>query len=294
MSLTLRAGALRCELKPELGGCIAGLWLDDLPVLQSTPAAQLHSVRLAASYPLVPFSNRLAHAVLHWNGTAHPLVKNWPPDPHTIHGVGWERPWTVLQESESMALLGYRHRADNAWPFDFETSQAFRLDAQGLEMTMSITNQSDHAAPVGLGWHPFFVKRPGSHVHFATEGRWDMGPDLLPSHRAAHAGLDTDTTALAVDHCFDGWTGPATLRDAQMTVQISSTLQHLVVYTLPSRSDIAIEPVSHANNALNMLGQSPQTDALSSPQAKALGIVVLQPGASFSCEMRIDIAATQT
>ena len=29
--IELRAGRLRCELLPQLGGCIAGLWLGEQP-----------------------------------------------------------------------------------------------------------------------------------------------------------------------------------------------------------------------------------------------------------------------
>ena len=60
---------LRCEIKPALGGCVAGLWFQGIPVLRSTPAQSLVSVRESGSFPLVPFSNRIGHATLQWNGT---------------------------------------------------------------------------------------------------------------------------------------------------------------------------------------------------------------------------------
>lgn len=88
----LQAGSLVCELEPRLGGCIAGLWHGGVPVLRSTPARQLASARQSGSYPLVPFSNRIAQASLQWRGTQHPLVLNNAPEPHAIHGVGWQRP----------------------------------------------------------------------------------------------------------------------------------------------------------------------------------------------------------
>ena len=47
---------LRCEIKPALGGCVAGLWFQGIPVLRSTPAQSLVSVRESGSFPLVPFS----------------------------------------------------------------------------------------------------------------------------------------------------------------------------------------------------------------------------------------------
>ena len=61
VNLFLRDGALRCDIAPALGGCIAGLWCGGVPVLRSTPAVDLQTVRLSGSYPLVPYSNRLGY-----------------------------------------------------------------------------------------------------------------------------------------------------------------------------------------------------------------------------------------
>ncbi len=280
--LKLRSAELVCEIKPELGGCIAGLWLGDIPVLRSTPAADLHSVRQAASYPLVPFSNRVSQATLQWQGTDHPLVKNWAPDPHAIHGVGWERPWALLNADDTFALLSYEHKADAAWPFDFDSSQAFKLEAHALELSLSITNQSAVAAPVGLGWHPFFVKRPDSRVQFDATGRWEMGDDKLPTHRAPSTGLDTSCATLDVDHCFDGWRGVVHLRDSVLSMRVLSSLSRLVVYSTPQSDSIAIEPVSHVNDAVNRMTQT-------GTSADDLGVCILQPGQTFSRAMRIEV-----
>jgi len=280
--VTLRSAELLCEIKPELGGCISGLWLGGIPVLRSTQAADLHSVRQSASYPLVPFSNRVGNATLQWQGTDHPLVKNWAPDPHSIHGVGWERPWTVLEASDTFALLSYEHKADAAWPFDFDTSQVFKLEDHALEMSLSITNQSTVSAPVGLGWHPYFVKRADSRVHFDATGRWEMGTDNLPTHRSPSTGVDGDCATLDVDHCFDGWSGVVQLHDSVLRMRVVSGLSRLVVYTTPERDTIAIEPVSHVNDAMNRMAQT-------GGGAEDLGVCILQPGQTFSCTMRIEV-----
>ncbi len=288
MKLRLRQQDLVCELRPDLGGCIAGLWLGQEPVLRSTPAEQLHTVRAAGCYPLVPFSNRIAQAKLVWNGTSHPLVRNFNDEPHAIHGVGWLRPWTVLDETDATALISYEHRPDSHWPFAFDVSQAFALQGHSLQVSLSITNQSDQPAPVGLGWHPYFVKRAGSHVQFTATGRWEMGPDKLPTVRQAVTGLDSDCDPLQIDNCFDGWSGQAQLRDAMLHTQIEANLQHLVVYTYPAWPVVAIEPVSHVNNALHLAGQR---KASANPggvnQADPLGLRVAQPGESFGVQMTI-------
>ena len=278
--LELRAGRLRCELMPELGGCIAGLWLADVPVLRSTPAAQLASARLAGCYPLGPFSNRIGHASLVWQGTQHPLVRNNGDEPHAIHGVGWQRPWSVLDSDAASAMLSYEHRPDAAWPFAFDCSHTLRLRPGALEMTLALTNQSDQPAPAGLGWHPYFVKRPASRIAFEATGRWENGPDRLPTVRKPASGLAADCATLEVDHCYDGWNGMAQLRDERLHIAVRSGLTRLVVFTSPARDCIAIEPVSHANNAVHLYAQG--------APAEDLGLRILQPGETMVAQMAIE------
>lgn len=277
---SLAHGALRCDIVPALGGCIAGLWLGDEPVLRATPGPVLSSVRQAGSYPLVPFSNRVGHAKLLWQGTSHPLIQNNAAEPHAIHGVGWQRPWQVLEQTSDFALLSYEHRADASWPFAFDSSQTFRLGPSGLSQTLSITNQSSQPAPVGLGWHPYFVKRSRSRIAFEATGRWEMGADKLPTERRPSRGLDADCASLDVDHCFDGWTGVVHLRDERLHVQVRSNLTRLVVFTNDTRDFVAIEPVSHVNNAANLVAAGARPEDL--------GLVVLPPGASMTAEMEIE------
>ena len=279
--IRLQAGNLACELEPRLGGCIAGLWLADVPVLRSTPAAQLTSARQAGCYPLVPFSNRIGQATLLWQGTQHPLVRNNDAEPHAIHGIGWQRPWDVLESDDCSALLSYEHRPDVAWPFAFDSSQTVQLRAGQLALTLSLTNQSPQSAPAGLGWHPYFVKRARSRISFEATGRWDMGADQLPTQRRAAHGLDADCAFLDVDHCFDGWTGTVLLRDELLRTRISSSLKRLVVFTNDTRDFVAIEPVSHVNNAVSLVHAG--------ADAAQLGLVTLQPGESLSAQMTIEV-----
>jgi aldose 1-epimerase len=283
--LQLQSGALVCEIEPRLGGCVAGLWLDGVPVLRSTPAAQLTSAREAGSYALVPFSNRIAQATLLWQGTQHPLVRNNGAEPHAIHGVGWQRSWEVLESDSNFAMLAYEHRPDAAWPFAFDSSQTLRLRDGTLELTLSLTNQSQQPAPAGLGWHPYFVKRARSRIAFQATGRWEMGPDKLPTERRPAHGLDAPCAFLDVDHCFDGWTGTVHLRDELLHTRLTSGLSRLVVFTNDTRGFVAIEPVSHVNNAISLV------DAGADPAA--LGLAILQPGESISAQMSIAAEAVR-
>jgi aldose 1-epimerase len=280
--ITLLSHALRCEIKPALGGCVAGLWHGEQQVLRSTRAADLQSVRVSGSYPLVPYSNRVAWRKLLWGGKHYTLPQNFAPEPHAIHGVGWERAWAVEDASPTHATLRYQHAGDAAWPFAFDSHQSLTLTDDALAMHISITNRADVAAPAGLGWHPYFAKSPQSRLRFRTQGRWEMDADMLPTQRVPNAGLDCDCSALDIDHCFDGCSGSLQLDEAGLRITVSSDLTCLVVFTTPARDSIALEPVSHVNNALALAQQA-------GTPPEALGLRVLQPGESFAASMRIQV-----
>ena len=280
--LTLSGGALRCEIAPALGGAIAGLWFDRIAVLRPPPEAGLATVREAGSYPLLPFSNRIGGARMVWQGTRYALSPNFAPEPHALHGVGWQRPWRVAQLRSDEARLLLQHEGDGGWPFAFEATQTLRLDASGLDLDLVLTNRAGRAAPAGIGWHPYFAKRAGSRIHFAAAGRWEMGRDKLPTHRLPLDGLQASCATLDVDHCFDGWGGTVLLADDLLRTTLTSDLDHLVVFTQPARDFVAIEPVSHVNNALH-LSEELGVDV------RALGVRVLQPGQSVAAHMRIAV-----
>ncbi len=292
LALTLTSAQLRCVLRPDLGGSIQSLdWLalaGDVPVLR-TPPAQMHTVRDMGSFPLAPFSNRVAKARLQWQGTDHPLVRMGTTEEHAMHGIVWQRPWQVLEASDSFAMLSYEHTADihtaKLWPFAFDVSQVFKLEGSTLSMMISLTNQAPGPAPVGLGWHPYFAKRAGAQISFAASARWEMGENKLPTHAVPATGLNVVCDHLDIDHCFDGWAGVAHLRDDLLCTRIESSLAHLVVYTHPSIHSVAIEPVSHVNNAMNLAAKSADEFA-------QLGIRILASGETLTAQMSITVEAT--
>jgi aldose 1-epimerase len=275
--IELRAGALRCELVPERGGALAGLWMRDVPVLASTPGAQLGSARQAACHPLVPFSNRVGQAAVVWEGTLQPQVHHPGDAPAAIHGLGWQRPWEVLESDASSAMLAFEHRADASWPFAFDCSQTLRLAPDALEMTLAVTNQSGRPAPLGLGWRMLFDRRPGARLALRASGRWDMDADRLPARRTAVSGLQTAVAAVDADRSFDGWEGTATVDDALLRVHVSTGLTHLVVAS--DAQHLVLIPASHVPNAVHRYA--------SGAPAQELGLALLQPGESLVAQVRI-------
>ena len=269
---------MRLALRPDLGGAIAGLWSGTLPVMRSTEPADLESARLSGCYPLAPYSNRLGYRRFRWAGQDHTTRPNFDANPHSLHGVAWLRAWQVVSHAATQAELRYLHEGDADWPFAFELRQRFVLTSGALEVHLALTNLAAQPQPVGLGWHPYFPKRPRSRLHVELSDRWENDASGLPTRRVAQPGIDGDVTHLAFDNCFEGWRGPARLRDEKLSLRLTSSLPYLVVFTPADKPYYCVEPVSHVSNAIHM----------SDPAAH--GLRSLAPKATFDAWMKLEVA----
>ena len=295
-TLELRAGAARVLVAPEVGGAIAAYEWHGVPVLRATPPDALNAgdVRRFSSYPLLPFSNRIAGAALRWNNAVYALRRYLPELPHAIHGNGWRRGWEVVEQAPQRAALELVHtalgEAAREWPFAYRARQDFALAMNTLAVTLSITNTGDTAFPFGLGWHPFFPRNAETVLRFATAGVWQTDPTLLPTRfDPVPSGWDfrmpraLATTTL--DNCFAGWRPPAIIswpdRNLSAAISADAGCDHLVVFVPPDSDFLAIEPVTHMTDAFNRAAAG----------ASATGTRLLAPGATFSCTMRISVAS---
>jgi aldose 1-epimerase len=278
-TVELCAGALRLALRADLGGSIAGLWHQDTPILRSTEPDSLARSRQAACYPLVPYSNRLGNKRFRWQGRDHTTETNFDDNPHSVHGVGWLRPWDVVSHSAVEVVLRYRHEPDAHWPFAFEALQKFSLTPHSLSVRMTITNTADIAQPVGLGWHPYFPKRERSQLGIEVSDRWEPDATGLPVRKEAQPGIEGAVAQMGFDHCFDGWVGSASIRDEKFSLRLTSNLSRLVVYTPADKAYFCVEPVSHVSNAIRM----------SDPAAH--GLRTLQPDENFEASMTLEVTA---
>lgn len=273
----LHAGALRLAVRPDLGGSIAGLWHRDTPILRSTEPGALDDVRRAACFPLVPYSNRLGYRRFRWKGQDHTTRPNFDDSPHSLHGVGWRRPWQVVSHGGIDLVLALAHPGDADWPFPFEARQHFSLTPQSLVAQLAVTNTGDIAQPVGLGWHPYFPRRARSRLHVECSDRWDTDAAKLPVRRVAQPGIDADVAHLDFDNPFQGWKGPARLRDEKCSLQLTSSLSWLVVYTPQDEDWFCVEPASHLANAIHMADPA------------AHGLRTLEPGETFEATMTLEV-----
>ncbi|WP_367847085.1 aldose 1-epimerase [Rhodoferax sp. WC2427] len=277
--ITLQAGPLRLAVRPDLGGSLAGLWHQGRPVLRSTEPGLLTGPRQSACFPLLPYSNRLGHRRFAWQGQNYTAEPNFDDSPHSLHGVGWLRAWQVVRQTADHLGLRYTHTPDGHWPFAFEAEQDIALTPQALRLDLRLRNTDAREQPVGLGWHPYFPQRDGSHLQADVTSRWERDALLLPTHATAQQGIDASVRSVDLDHCFGGWPGVALIRDAQFALRLSSTLPYLVVFTPPGQPHFCVEPVSHVNNAIQ------HADPVSQ------GLVALAPGAVATASLTLDVEA---
>jgi aldose 1-epimerase len=251
-------------------------------MLRTVSAAGLagHDPYATAGFPLVPFSNRIAEGRFTWHGKTVSLVRNFPPEAHAIHGVGFERPWQLLNRTGDSALLALRHRPDAGWPWAFEARQRITLTDDALTLDLSAANLEVQAVPLAFGHHPYIPRR-GARLTFHAAEVWLNGEDGLPSEPIKPAGALDFSKGLAieqgdVDNCFSGWSRAAyiTWPDKLQVLEItaSTELSSAVVYSRRERDEFCFEPVPHVNNALNLRGGS--------------GMPVIAPGGSYSASIR--------
>ena len=68
----------------------------------------------------VPYSNRLGYRRFRWSGKDYTTRANVADSPHSLHGIGWQRPWRIVSSSALELVLELRHAGDADWPFAFD------------------------------------------------------------------------------------------------------------------------------------------------------------------------------
>lgn len=288
-TIELACADSRIAVCPAIGGAVARFdWhgTDILRRASDTAIAQAQ-VRQMGCFPLLPYSNRIENATLRVGEEAFALRPNFPPEPHAIHGVGWLREWRVGPRSATSIRLDLAHAPDEDWPFRFEAHQAIVVGADALEIRLRIRNTDARAMPAGLGFHPCFPLRPGVRLRSEWLGMWTMGKDRLPVE-CAPAPPEADfrepraVEGWRVDNCFTGWKRCAGLHYPSHCVELSASeaLDRIVCFAPDDgRGFIALEPVSHVNNAF----------ALASRGRRDTGMRLLAPDESWQVSMRIAV-----
>jgi aldose 1-epimerase len=301
--LHLAAGDLRLALAPAVGGSIAAfsrVWREGghervlhwLRPASDEGLAQRHPLAMA-SFPLVPFCNRIRNGRASFEGREIRFPPNHPAEdsPHPLHGIGWQRPWEVVSAREDEAVLALRVEAGPAWPWAFSARQVVRLDQRRLQVQIELRNEDTAAMPAGIGHHPYFPHTPGTRLQTDTRAMWEGDDEVMPTGlvdgpvvRQLREGALL--SQLHTDNNFTGWSRTARIdwpADDQgparhLVLQAEPPLDRFVLYCQRGYEFFCAEPVSQCTDWLNLAGQYPGED---------LGGSRLAPGQTLEARWRL-------
>ena len=257
--LTLASGGSSVVVAPEFGAGLIGWMCGRTPMLRrALPQAAAGDPHAMACFPLLPYGNRIGRGRFRWGDQDFVLAPNFGDHPHTIHGVGWQRAWTLVEAGDRSVTMTLEHLPDASWPFAFSALAEYALAGDALTVRIEITSRHGGPAPAGIGIHPFFPKANEPSLRFNAAGAWENDPDSLPwRHGSPPADwVHSEPRAVAasrLDNCFTGWGGSAEIQagPASLRIEASGVFGLLQVFT-PSWADFfCVEPVSHAPDAVN-------------------------------------------
>lgn len=292
--LILENEDLRVAIAPDKGASLFGFWTKQngawvalMPDVQA-PGADL----AAASFIMAPYSNRIANGTFAFEGSRFALAG---AETHAIHGDVRKRPWRVTQATSRRACLFFtsvEHENVN-WPWPFEVSVDYALDGATFTAHLLLCNRGESVMPAGLGFHPYLnrhLTRQGEPVRvcFAVKGIYpDAGGDRIPSGPPEPPDPLHDFSKdkwlppdVFFDFCAWGYDGRGAITwpesGLRLAFDCSPELTHLVFYN-PAKPYFAMEPVTNANDGVNLLARGDTTS----------GVRLLRPGESFGAKFAL-------
>lgn len=222
---------------------------------------------------LVPWANRIRDGRWLLDGEPQQLAITEPARNNAIHGLLRFSPYSVAARTESTLRLEAKVFPQNGYPFLLDTAVTYRLVDAGMEVTHTITNRSDAAAPVAIGAHPFFtigdVEPEDLTVTVHVTTHFEADDRQLPTAEVPVEGTDYDLRGgvLLRDLTVDDGFGGAILHDGvsehsvaapdgrTVTVWGDENFAYWQVFTTdryPGQSKaVAIEPMTAPTDAFN-------------------------------------------
>lgn len=277
--------ALRLDMMPEYGASVRSMeflgasgWK---PVLVAAPDQSTDALS-SGLFWMLPFANRARNNCLHeirlYPNTAEPLA---------LHGVAFQRPWSVIAQDDVSVSLMMRS-ADGDAPYQFAAGLELRLEGSSCTAELWMRNEARHEIPAGLGAHPYFPRLPDTQVQFSATHFFLEGPDHLPTD-AISLPPELDFAVMADlpkswrNNAYGGWNGRAVISQPTLGYRISMIadegLRELMLYTDPTLPRFALEPQSHTSGATQQLVSAPQ-----------VGLSVLHPGQTLSGRFSLNLS----
>lgn len=106
---------------------------------------------------LVPWPNRIRDGRYVHDGKQQQLALTEPANRNAIHGLARWSNWVVRERAEASVTLSLVVHPQPGWPAVLEVTVAVGLDAGGLTVTTTASNEGPVSAPYGAGAHPYLT-----------------------------------------------------------------------------------------------------------------------------------------
>lgn len=276
--IRLQAGAWDATLSPEQGAAFLSLRHRGRDVIVPVPDREDPNKGFHGAFWMGPWTNRLDAGRITVAGRLWQMPINRPGENTALHGFVRDHPWRVLAAGIDHAALAL---SLDSPPFHGEATLSVRVSAAGLELAFALRNTGDVPTPMGFGWHPFFVRPPGTALRFVASTVFDRDHRTLPINPRPSAGLVGADAALdGLDTHFAGWSGVAEIHRPDglaLTLRAEGAwARNLQVFAPQGAGILCVEPVTHAPDAPNR------------PEAARHGAMhVLSPGVTLSARLEL-------
>lgn len=259
--IELSNGLARAVVAPERGALVTRWFVDEELLYLDTDTFRDPSKNVRGGVPvLFPSPGKLTD-------------DRYPRGSMKQHGFARTLPWTVVAQTDVMAQLVLRSGEDTRaqYPWDFEAELVFTLGERSLRIDQTVVASESNAEPMpfGFGFHPYFAVPEDEKVAAtietgATRAFDNVRKQNVPLHGIPLASGEVDLHLL--DHgCSTSeltWHAGA----SRVRLRASSDYRRWVVWTLPNKPFVCLEPWTCPGDALNT-GE---------------GLITLQPGDAWS------------
>ncbi|MGG5817625.1 aldose epimerase [Falsiroseomonas sp. HW251] len=276
--MDIRAGDAIATILPDRGAAFTRLDAMGRAILRPMPDGADPNRGFHGSFLMAPWTNRLDAGRIVVAGVEHRMPINRPEENTAIHGFLREMAWTVEAAASDRVVLSCRF---DRTPFTGVARMDARIAPDHLALDVALTNEGAVPTPMGFGWHPYFDRPAGTRI--AAGARIVFGRDarnLAIAPRPSGGLLGDGDAPDGVDGHYAGWDGSARIDwpDGHGMVMraTGAWARNMHFFTPRDGSAIAVEPVTHAPDAIN------------NPAAAAHGAMhVLSPGESLAGSLMI-------
>lgn len=169
------------------------------------------------------------------------------------HGFARTRPWDVVSATGQNVILQLESDDETLamYPWQFAATLEVSIAASRLRLTMLIENTGEYAMPFALGYHPYFAVTDKRRATLETDATRQF--DSITQRTGAVGGFDLAAGELDV-HLLDQKQRHMTLAlgdGGRITVRASPDFAHWVIWTVPGKDYVCVEPWTAPGNALN-------------------------------------------